>query len=48
MASLAATKGRREQRRQLRRLGRDRRQHESQLDGQYTIVLAQWFGCHDP
>jgi nitric oxide reductase large subunit len=48
VASVGATKGRRERRRQLRRLGRDRRQHRAEPEAKYTSVLDQWFGRDDP
>jgi hypothetical protein len=47
VASVGATKGRRERRRQLRGLRRERRQHRGEPEAQDTSVLNQWFGHDD-
>jgi hypothetical protein len=44
VASVGATRGRRERRRQLRRLQHDVRHHRAKPEGEYTGVLDQWFG----
>jgi hypothetical protein len=47
VASVGATKGRRERRRQLRMLRRDRRHHRAEPEAESTSVLDQFFGHHD-
>jgi hypothetical protein len=47
MASVGATKGRRERRRQLRMLRRDRHHHRAEPEVDHSSVLDQFFGHDD-
>ena len=47
VASVGATKGRRERRRQLRMLRRDRHHHRAEPEVEHSSVLDQFFGHDD-